>query len=91
SVIFFQTVSNNYMNPKLHIQNGTNILIELKKDSGKDVFVIVTDYYLLLLSLELFGKLTSEEIEMYYSLNYLNKISCSKNDNSQEIPLYWVI
>ncbi|MFX0106455.1 MAG: hypothetical protein ACFE75_13345, partial [Candidatus Hodarchaeota archaeon] len=26
SVIFFQTVSNNYMNPKLHIQNGTNIL-----------------------------------------------------------------
>lgn len=91
SVIFFHTATNNYLNPKLHIQNGTNVLAELKMDSGKDVFLIVTDYYLVLSSLELFGQLTSEEIEMYYSLNYLNKIHSSKTESGQEIPLYWVI
>ena len=91
SVILFVPVSNDYLKPSSHIQNGTNILKELKNDTGKDVFLIVTDHYLLLSSLEFFGQLTIEEIEMYYSLNYLNKICSSKTERGIEIPLYWVI
>ncbi|MFX1419693.1 MAG: hypothetical protein ACFE9N_12300 [Promethearchaeota archaeon] len=90
-VIYFQMVSNDYLNPSLHIQNGTNILTELKKNTGMDVFLIVTDHYLLLSGLELFGRLTSEEVEMYHNLPYLNKICSSKTENGEEIPLYWVI
>ena len=75
----------------MHIQNGSNILIELKSDLENDVYLIVTDEYLLLSSLSLFGSLTSEEMEMYYSLNYLNKIFSSKAENENEIPIYWVI
>jgi len=75
----------------MHIQNGTNILIELKSDLENDVYLIVTEEYLLLSNLALFGSLTSEEMEMYYSLNYLNKIVSSKAENENEIPIYWVI
>ena len=91
SIFYFYTVSNEYINPRLHIQNGTNILVELKSDLGTEVYIIVTDHFLLLSSLELFGYLTKEEMEMYYSLNYLNKICSSKTEQGDEIPLYWVI
>lgn len=91
STIFFLTVSEDYLNPRLHIQNGTNILVELKNDSGKDVFLIVTDNYLLVSGLELFDQLTSEEVEMYYNLTYLNRICVSKSEDGGSTPYYWVI
>jgi hypothetical protein len=91
SVLFFATASNEYLNPNLHIQNNTNVLLELKKDSERDVFLILTDSFLLISSLELFGRLTSEEMEMYYQLNYLNKVCSTKTENNNEVPLYWVI
>ncbi|MFX0021997.1 MAG: hypothetical protein ACFE9S_06700 [Candidatus Hermodarchaeota archaeon] len=91
SVLYFNVSSNELLNPNLHIQNNTNLLLELKKDSGKDVFLILTDSFLLISSLELFGRLTPEEMEMYYSLNYLNKVCSTKTENNNEVPLYWVI
>lgn len=92
SAIFFYPVSeNDYLNPRLHIQNGTNILVKLKNDSGKDVFLIVTDTYLLVSGSELFGHLTDEEIEMYYNLTYLNRICVSKSEDGGSTPYYWVI
>lgn len=91
SVVFFHAASNEYLNPNLHIQNGTNILVDLKEDLETDVYVILTDSFLLISSLELFGRLTSEEMEMYYSLNYLNKICSTKTEDGNEVPLYWVI
>ncbi len=90
-VINFYMVSNDYLNPKRHIQNGSNILVNLKKNSGTEIFLIVTDYYLLLSGLELFGRLSNEEIEMYYNISYLNKVCSSKTEDSNEIPMYWVI
>ena len=91
SVLFFVTASNEYLNPNLQIQNNTNVLVELKKNSEREVFLILTDSYLLVNSLELFGHLTSEEMEMYYSLHYLDKICSTKTENNKEVPLYWVI
>jgi len=91
TVILFHTASNDYLNPRYHIQNGTNILTELKNDKGKDVFLIVADNYLLVSGFELFGQLTSEEIEMYYNLAYLNRISVSKSEEGKSTPYYWVI
>ncbi|MCK4286040.1 MAG: hypothetical protein KAX18_07545, partial [Candidatus Lokiarchaeota archaeon] len=91
TVIFFHTASNNYLNPRYHIQNGTNILIELKDDSGKEVFLIVSDNYLLVSGFELFGQLTDEEIEMYYNLAYLNRICVSKSEEGKSTPYYWVV
>jgi len=85
------TVTNDFLNPRLHIQNKTNILIELKIDLGKDVFLILSDNYLLVSGFELFGQLTSEEIEMYYNLSYLNRIFVSKSVYGKATPYYWVI
>ncbi|MFX0039521.1 MAG: hypothetical protein ACFFCY_02265 [Promethearchaeota archaeon] len=91
STLFFIPASNEYLNPNLHIQNNTNILVDLKEHSETDVYVILTDSYLLLSSLELFGHLTKEDMEMYYQLSYLNKICSTKTDDGIEVPLYWVI
>ncbi|MHA2336205.1 MAG: hypothetical protein ACXACX_02830 [Candidatus Hodarchaeales archaeon] len=91
SVILFYTASNDYINPRYHIQNETNILIDLKNDTGKDIFLIVTDDYLLVSGFELFGQLSREEIEMYYNLTYLNRICVSKSEDKKSTPYYWVI
>ena len=91
SVIDFHSASNNYLNPQFHIYNGTNLLTDLKVNSSKDVFLIVSNNYLLVSGFELFGKLTNEEIEMYYSLPYLNRICVSKSVNGESTPYYWVI
>jgi hypothetical protein len=91
SVLYFEIASNEYLNPNQHIQNNTNVLKELKKSSGKEVYLILTDSFLLISSLELFGRLTPEEKEMYYNLNYLNKVCSTKTENGNEVPLYWVI
>ncbi|MFX1380669.1 MAG: hypothetical protein ACFFA4_16420 [Promethearchaeota archaeon] len=91
SVMVFLSASNEFLNPNFHIQNNTNILVDLKKDLEKDVYVILTNSYLLISSLELFGRLTQEEMEMYYTLNYLNKVCSTKTVDGIEVPLYWVI
>jgi hypothetical protein len=91
SVIFFLTASNEYLNPQFHIYNGTNILTGLKIDRGKEIFLIVSDNYLLVSGFELFGQLTDEEIEMYYNLTYLNRICVSKSADGKSTPIYWVI
>jgi hypothetical protein len=91
SIIKFYTASNDYLNPQYHFQNGTNTLKALKKNSGKDVFLILVDNYLLVSGFELFGQLTTEEIELYYNLTYLNRICVSKGKNGMITPYYWVI
>ncbi|MFX1454498.1 MAG: hypothetical protein ACFFDB_03910 [Promethearchaeota archaeon] len=91
SVIFFYTASNDFFNPTFHVQNGTNLLTDLKKNLGKDVFLILTDNFLLVSGFTLIGQLNKEEIEMYYNLTYLNRICISKSENGGSTPYYWVI
>jgi len=78
--------------PKNHINgSGINLLRELKEKYNSDVYIIFENDYVIDKGFELFGHLTSEETEEYYTLNYLNKICSSKTENGIEIPLFWVI
>jgi hypothetical protein len=72
-------------------ENGTNILKQIKEDYNTDVYIIFSDAYIVNRGFELFGKLSQEELEEYYSLAYLNKICSSKTDGGRETPIYWVI
>ncbi|NHJ24573.1 MAG: hypothetical protein EAX89_08360 [Candidatus Lokiarchaeota archaeon] len=93
SIFEFIPVNDTLLHPNNHINSeGKNILTELKHDSnGTDIFLILTDYYLLVEGSTLFNQLTEQEIELYYSLPYLNRIYSVKSENGDEIPYYWVI
>jgi len=80
------------MHPNNHIlSNGINILTEMKKDTEMDIYLLLSDYYLITSGSSLFGELTPEEIEVYYNLNYLNRIFSAKSENGENTPIYWVI
>ena len=89
--LIFRTATNDFLNPRFHIQNDVNLLIELKIGLEKDIFLILSDNYLLVSGFELFGQLSGEEIEMYYNLTYLNRIYVSKSAYGKTVPYYWVI
>jgi hypothetical protein len=89
---YYITFNSSIINPDNHIdENGTNVLKELKKNYNTDIFVLLTKTYLTTTQIEFFGELTEEQIEMYYSLNYLNRIFAVKSENGDSIPFYWVI
>jgi len=88
----FISANDDLMHPNNHIlSNGTNILTKMKKDTEMDIYLLLSDYYLLTSGSSLFGELTPEEIEQYYNLNYLNRIFSAKSENGEEMPIYWVI
>ncbi|MFW9941570.1 MAG: hypothetical protein ACFFFT_11060 [Candidatus Thorarchaeota archaeon] len=72
-------------------ENGTNILKQIKEDYNTDVYIIFSDTYIINKGFELFGKLSQDELEEYYNLDYLNKICSSKTERGAETPIYWVI
>ncbi len=84
---------NQYMIPSKHIlPNGTNILRQLKKQNpGSNVYLFLSDYYLLPSGSSLFGRLTNEQVAAYYNLTYLNKVFSAKLETGVELPIYWVI
>jgi exonuclease III len=78
--------------PNNHItENGTNLLREYKKKYNSDVYIIFENDYIIDKGFELIGRLTPEETEQYYTLDYLNKICSSRSKTGIEVPLYWVI
>ncbi|MFX1314678.1 MAG: hypothetical protein ACFE9T_02350 [Promethearchaeota archaeon] len=78
--------------PENHInESGVNLLKEIKKEYNTDVYLIFDDEYIINKGFELFGQLTKEQEEQYYSLDYLNKIYSSRTENGEETPIYWVI
>jgi len=78
--------------PNNHInESGINLLREFKEKYDSDVYIIFENDYIIDRGFELFGRLTPEETEEYYNLDYLNKICSSKTEDGIEIPLYWVI
>ena len=58
---------------------------------GTDVYIMFSDTYIINKGFELFGKLSHEELETYYSLDYLDKICSSKTEGGWETPIFWVI
>ena len=78
--------------PENHFEkNGSNILQNLKNQYNSDVYLTIDNEYILNVAWEIYGWLTNEQIEKYYSLSYLNKIYSAKNKFGEENPLYWVI
>jgi hypothetical protein len=88
----FISANDDLMHPTNHIlSNGTNILTEMKKDTEMDVYLFLSDYYVISSGSSLYGELIPEEIEQYYNLNYLNRIFSAKSENGESMPIYWVI
>jgi len=88
----YVTFNNTLIIPDNHIdENGTNVLVELKKRYNTDVFILLTKNYLTTSEMEFYGELTQEQYERYYSLNYLNMIFSVKSENGDSLPYYWVI
>ena len=80
------------MHPIKHVlSNGTNILTEMKKDTETDIYLLLSDFYLISSGSSIYGELSPEEIEQYYNLNYLNRIFSAKSENGEDMPIYWVI
>jgi len=89
---FYVTFKDDLIKPENHIdENGNNVLKELKKNYNTDVFILLANNYLTTVQMGYYGKLTEEQVEMYYSLNYLNRIFSVKSENGDSIPYYWVI
>ena len=89
---YYVTFNNMLINPDNHIdENGTNILKNLKASYNTDVFILLTKNYLTTSDLEFYGELTEAQYEMYYSLDYLNRIFSVKSENGDSLPYYWVI
>ncbi|MCJ7648779.1 MAG: hypothetical protein MUP85_09225, partial [Candidatus Lokiarchaeota archaeon] len=85
------TVNDTYLKPSLHIQNGINVLTNLKKVFNTSIYLLVSKHYYNAFSSSIFSELSDEEVEEYYHLNYLNRIFSSKSYTGEDSPLYWVI
>ena len=78
--------------PSNHFNDsGINLLKEIKEEYNTDVYLIFADDYIINKGFELFGQLTKEESEQYYSLGYLNKIYSARTESGEETPLFWII
>lgn len=71
--------------------NGTNKLQQMKETLNTDIYLILDDNYLPFSEFDVNKRLSEEEMEEYYSMDYLNKICSSKSENGIDFPFYWVI
>ncbi|MFX0026992.1 MAG: hypothetical protein ACFE8M_11330 [Candidatus Hermodarchaeota archaeon] len=71
--------------------NGTNKLQQMKETLNTEIYLILDDNYLPFNEFDIKKRLSEEELEEYYRMNYLNKICSSKSENGIEFPFYWVI
>lgn len=91
-LIHFKQAPKGYFKPADHFYpNGTNKLQQMKEDLNTDIYLILDDNYMAFTGFDVFERLTEEEMEEYYSMDYMNKICSSKSENGIEFPYYWVI
>jgi hypothetical protein len=91
-LIDFKQEPKGYFKPADHLYpNGTNKLQQMKEYLNTDIYLILDDNYMAFTGFDVFERLTEEEMEEYYSMDYLNKICSSKSENGIEFPYYWVI
>ncbi|TFF96681.1 MAG: hypothetical protein EU544_00090 [Promethearchaeota archaeon] len=78
--------------PENHFyENGTNRLKEMKDEQDTDVYLVVDDFYFINNEWETYGRLSDEEMEEYYEMEYLNRVHSSKSSEGEDTPYYWVI
>ncbi|MFX1233712.1 MAG: hypothetical protein ACFFBY_04045 [Promethearchaeota archaeon] len=81
-----------YFKPSDHFYaNGTNKLQQMKQSLNTNIYLILDDNYLAFSGFDVYERLTAEEMEAYYNMNYLNKICSSKSESGIIFPYYWVI
>ncbi|MFX1469891.1 MAG: hypothetical protein ACFFB8_14645, partial [Promethearchaeota archaeon] len=91
AINYFLTLDDQYIHPSLHVSDGINILKDLKSTYNSEVILILPKEYYLPFNWQFFDKLSDEELEAYYYLDYLNRIFSAKGESFEEIPYYWVI
>jgi len=91
SIHYFLIIDSLYIHPSSHITNGTNRLKQLKSFYNREIILILPKTFYTPFNWQFFDKLSEQEIEAYYNLEYLNRIFLAKGENSEEIPYYWVI
>jgi len=83
---------NNLINPNNHFEeNGINKLKEMKNQTGKDVYILYDDYYILKSGYETYEQLDEKDHQKYYDAKYINKIGSSKTENGVSRELFWVV
>ncbi|MFX1385416.1 MAG: hypothetical protein ACFFBP_23610 [Promethearchaeota archaeon] len=70
---------------------GQNILKLVKEENKTDVYLILDDNFELLWGFDPIQRLNELQLELYYNMDYLNKILSSKSESGDEIPFFWVI
>jgi hypothetical protein len=91
SIHNFLLVDDQLVHPDSHISNGANVLKNLKLQYNANVILVFPEDFYSPFSWTFFDQLSTEEIEVYYNLDYLNRIFSSKGENGEELPYYWVI
>ncbi|MFX1276539.1 MAG: hypothetical protein ACFFAT_16055, partial [Promethearchaeota archaeon] len=89
---YFLDIVNDFFDPDNHFDaNGVNQLQALKDYYDMDFFIILDDNYLSMIGFETYRRLTEDEMEQYFNMEYLNKICSSTSEYGVEVPYYWVI
>ncbi|MEE9378718.1 MAG: hypothetical protein V3V33_11870 [Candidatus Lokiarchaeia archaeon] len=91
STHYFFMIEDQFLHPNLHISNDSNILKNWKSFLNTEVILVIPEDYYLPFSWRFFDQLSEEEIDVYYNLDYLNRIFSAKTENGEDLPYYWVI
>jgi len=80
------------LDPDNHFdENGTNLLQLLKQEYGTELYLLLNDIYLSSGGVNIFRRLSAEDYEKYYQMDYMNRICSSKSPTGEIKPLYWII
>ena len=91
-IMFFLRFMDDMCDPDNHYDdNGENVLQSLKKQYGSELFLLLSDFYFSEIDANVFRRLSEEEVERYYQMDYMNKICSSKSPTGETQPLYWII
>jgi hypothetical protein len=92
STQFYLGYNNTLIYPENQIDaNGTNVLQAIKEKYHVDVFILLTDYFISVGQMNVFGRLTQDQINQYYTLNYLDRVFSTKTETGDCHAFYWVV
>ncbi|MFX1238929.1 MAG: hypothetical protein ACFE8P_14575, partial [Promethearchaeota archaeon] len=85
----FMQTNQEYFHPSNHFNGSVNVLQQMKRDYGVDIYIIPDDVFLDVINGGV-DRLTQEELDQYNNMNYMNKIMVSTSESGEEVSLYCV-